>query len=215
MTFNARIVQARLTAMGLNPGPIDGLWGPKTAAALNDGLGKSHSHLKDAKGLFHPSGLHTIIGHWTAGATGLIELELRAYHRLVDARGHVFAGHHAPEANINTSDGQYAPHTAAMNTGAISVSMDAMANAQERPFYPGTNPITKEQLAGFVEEIATLADTYDIPISRWTVLSHAEVQPTLGVKQRNKWDICWIPGMVAPGDAVEVGDVIRDMVRAA
>jgi len=47
------------------------------------------------------------------------------------------------------------------------------------------------------------------------VLTHAEVQPTLGVRQRGKWDITWLPGMEAPGDPIDVGDVLRAKISAA
>ena len=56
---------------------------------------------------------------------------------------------------------------------------------------------------------------YGIPITRATVLTHAEVQPTLGVRQRGKWDITWLPGMSAPGDPIDLGDVLRARISAA
>lgn len=52
-------------------------------------------------------------------------------------------------------------------------------------------------------------------MTRRTVLSHAEVQPTLGIRQRGKWDIAWLPGMAKPGDPVAVGDRLREQVAAA
>ena len=52
-------------------------------------------------------------------------------------------------------------------------------------------------------------------MTRQTILSHAEVQPTLGVKQRGKWDIAWIPGMAGPDDPVKVGDRLRALISGA
>ena len=43
-------------------------------------------------------------------------------------------------------------------------------------------------------------------------MSHSEVQPTLGIRQKQKWDINWLPDMAAPGDPITVGDRIRAMV---
>ena len=45
-------------------------------------------------------------------------------------------------------------------------------------------------------------------------MSHAEVQPTLKIAQRGKWDIIWLPGMTQPGDPVRVGDHIRGLIKA-
>ena len=58
-----------------------------------------------------------------------------------------------------------------------------------------------------------LSDRYDIPITPETILTHAEVEPTLGVKQRGKWDITWLPDMDQAGNAVAVGDLLRQKVR--
>ncbi|MFN7881706.1 MAG: hypothetical protein ACK5PF_01635, partial [bacterium] len=51
--------------------------------------------------------------------------------------------------------------------------------------------------------------------TRETVLTHAEVEPTLKIKQRGKWDITWLPDMKAPGDPVTVGDNLRAQITAA
>ncbi|MBL4917304.1 hypothetical protein [Szabonella alba] len=51
-------------------------------------------------------------------------------------------------------------------------------------------------------------------MSRFSTLSHSEIQPTLGIWQNQKWDINWLPGMDAPGDPITVGDKIRALVEA-
>jgi len=119
----------------------------------------------------------------------------------------------APESNADCRDGSYAAHTRAANSGAIGVSLDAMGGAVESPFNPGKYPITWPQLNRMAVEVANLCDTYDIPVSRYSVLTHAEIQPTLGIRQRWKWDITWLPDMSKPGDPIAVGDRIRDMIR--
>lgn len=153
-----------------------------------------------------------IILHWTAGAYGVIDLEREHYHFIIDRDGRVVPGKYKPEANLNVSDGNYAAHTRNCNTGSIGVAIDAMAGAKERPFNPGSAPITPAQLDGMAALCVDLCQTYGIPVSPTTVLSHAEVQGTLGIKQRNKWDITWLPGMKAPGSAKAVGDELRRMI---
>ncbi len=212
MRFTTRDLQARAAALGCDPGPIDGIDGPRTRAALEAAL--AARGVKSLSELFHPSGLHRIILHWPAGARGVIEEERRHYHLIVGHDLQVYAGHLAPEANADCSDGVYAAHTRALNTGSIGVALDGMAGAQERPFDPGPAPITWEQIKVMAPLVADLCLTYDIPVSRYSVLTHAEVQPTLGVWQRQKWDITWLPGMSSPGDTIEVGDDLRRRISA-
>ncbi|KZL25607.1 peptidoglycan recognition protein family protein [Pseudovibrio sp. WM33] len=213
MTYTTRDIQARLAALGYDPGPIDGLDGLKTRAAIAEAL--KARNVKRVEELFHTSGLHRIILHWTAGADGLIELERQHYHLIIDREGRTHAGALKPEANANCLDGSYAAHTRALNTGSIGVALDAMADAKHSPFEPGKYPITQVQVQALVETVADLCETYQIPVSPYSVLTHAEVQPTLGVKQRSKWDIAWLPDMALPGEPVEVGDKLRSLFTAA
>jgi hypothetical protein len=74
--------------------------------------------------------------------------------------------------------------------------------------------MTAAQLDAMAEEVARLCIAHDIPVTRWSVLTHAEVQPTLGIAQRQKWDVLVLPGMARPGDPFEVGDRIRAMITA-
>ena len=155
-----------------------------------------------------------IIMHWTAGSHNVGTSDKKHYHFIVDGAGKVHAGNHTPEDNLNTSDGKYAAHTLNANTGSIGVAVAAMHAAKDRPFHPGNYPITDNQLSAFVKLVADLSEKYDIPVERETILTHAEVQPTLGIKQRGKWDITWLPGMFEPEHPVSVGDDIREMIRA-
>ncbi len=155
-----------------------------------------------------------IIIHWTGGRYDANASDRRHYHAIVQGDGSTVLGDHLPEANESTADGRYAAHTRALNTGSIGLAMAGMIHAREHPFSAGPQPILSSQLAAFVALVADFADNYSIPITPQTVLTHAEVQPTLGVWQRGKWDITWLPGMTGPGDAVEVGDRLREMVRA-
>ncbi len=159
--------------------------------------------------------LKRVVMHWTAGSHKPSGLDLDHYHFVIDGNGQCRAGKHKPEGNISTKDGAYAAHTRNLNTGSIGVAVAAMLNATERPFYTGPFPITERQLAAFVRLVAGLCEKYDIPVTPQTVLTHAEVQPTLGVAQRGKWDITWLPGMSGAGDPVAVGNVLRALVQAA
>jgi hypothetical protein len=142
-------------------------------------------------------------------------VEADSYHFIISADGSVTTGIPVERNRAPLVNGAYAAHTLNCNTDSIGISVDAMAGAQERPFVPGPYPITDAQLAGMIRCAAEQAKKYGIPVSRKTILSHAEVQTTLGIKQRQKWDIMWIPGMGAPGDPVRVGDVLRARIADA
>jgi len=88
-----------------------------------------------------------------------------------------------------------------------------MHNAHQAPFSRGKYPVRQEQLDAFVRLVASVAAKYGIPITRKTVLMHSEVQQTLGITQRCKWDLNWLPGMNGPADPHEVGDILRDLIR--
>ena len=153
--------------------------------------------------------------HWTAGGHKASAVDKKHYHFLIEGSGKVVPGDHNPEVNRSTSDGLYVAHTRRANTGAIGVTVCAMLGARERPFSAGRYPITDAQADALVGLVADLADTYNIPVTRTTVLTHAEVQPTLGIAQRGKWDIMWLPGMSEPDDPVKVGDELRFRIKSA
>jgi hypothetical protein len=141
----------------------------------------------------------------------------RHYHYIVEGDGTVVAGNSPVSANLriaNPNDGStYAAHTAGANTGSIGVSMAAMRGAKERPFDPGPSPITGPQVEAFVRLVARLSVEYGIPVTPTTVLTHAEVQPNLGIPQRNKWDITWLPGRAGVSAPSVIGDHLRTLIR--
>lgn len=206
-----RDIQARLAALGMDPGPIDNMDGPKTrhAAATFKRI-RGHAIEDD----FHYSGLHRIIWHWPVSGEGVSSGDRDHYHFVVGHDLRVVDGRLPPEANADTRTA-YVAHTRALNTGSIGVAIDGMAGATYSPFSPGTAPFTMDMVRVMAELTARLCIAYNIPVSKWTTLSHAEVQPTLNVPQNGKWDIAWLPDMDGPGDPVEVGERIRQMVRAA
>jgi len=155
-----------------------------------------------------------IVFHWTAGGPRASALDRIHYHYLIQNDGSTVLGTHQPMDNLNTKDGNYAAHTLNANTGRIGVAMCGMMGAVERPFMAGASPITWGQVNALCALLADLCRRYQIPVTRQTVLSHAEVQPTLGIAQKGKWDVAWLPGMAAVGNPVEIGDRIRaDVVK--
>jgi len=160
--------------------------------------------------------MQRIIWHWTAGGHKANGTDKRHYHFIIEGDGTIVEGNHPPEANAvirSPNDGStYAAHTRGLNAGSIGIALAAMRGAIERPFSAGPSPITQAQLDALARLTARLCTQYGIPLQRDTVLTHAEVQPTLKVAQRGKWDICWVPGMSGVGDPVAVGDGLRDRV---
>ena len=203
MSIDVRARQARAKALGFDPGPIDGIDGPRTQAAVAEA-----ARALGAKGLpfVHASGITRLALHWTGGGYRPSALDRKHYHVLIDGDGAVHFAH-PPETRL--------AHTRNANTGAVGIALCAMAGAVERPFHEGSAPIRPEQLAALARVARHLCGQFNIPVTRWSVLSHAEVQPTLGVKQAGKWDIAWLPGMREPGDPVTVGDTLRAMIRQA
>ena len=123
-------------------------------------------------------------------------------------------GDHAISDNLNCADDDYAAHTRGTNTGSIGVSLACMAGAIEAPFNAGKYPMTRQQWDGIIQGIAQLCKFYKIPVTPETVLSHAQVQKTLGIKQAGKWDftrLAFDPSVVG---AKACGDRMRSEVSA-
>lgn len=155
-----------------------------------------------------------VVIHWTAGTNGVSAADRQHYHRIIDGEGSVFVGVWPIEANEEIKPGPvtYAAHTLNCNTGAIGVALCGMEGAIEAPFSAGLYPINELQLRAAAQVVADLCAQYGIPVTPRTVLTHAEVQPTLGIAQRGKWDIArlpWRPDLVGPR---QVGDHIRALV---
>jgi len=204
-----RALQHALLGLDYDPGPADGIDGPRTraAAAL---FGKRGAPAPALGGI----GLTRIIWHWTAGTYAVSATDRMRYHFIIDGDGTVAAGDRKPEDNISATDGTYAAHTRGANTGSIGVSVAAMHRAMERPFDAGAYPIKPVQIDALVRLSADLSRRYGIKPTPATMLSHAEVPITLGIKQAGKWDISWLPGMAAPQDPFGIGNILRARVAA-
>ena len=153
-----------------------------------------------------------VILHWTAGTNAVSALDREHYHFIVAGDGAIVPGKYGVAANDSTKDGDgYAAHTLGCNTGSIGVALAGMAGAVEQPFYAGKFPITALQWNAAAALVAALCIHYQIKVTPKTVLSHAEVEPTLGVKQRGKWDIARLPWNGLKG-AVACGHAFRTLV---
>lgn len=152
-----------------------------------------------------------IILHWTGGGPSPSQVDLDAYHCLLDQHGKRFFGKHAPEANDNIKDGHYARHAGGFNTGSLGMGLCGMHDAKEHPFDAGKWPITPVQLNEACTWAAELLIGYRLPVTRDTCMLHSEVRPRYGAGIY-KWDVNWFPGMLKPGDPIQMGDLFRKHV---
>lgn len=158
------------------------------------------------------SKMSKIIAHWSAGSYTVSEVDKEHYHFIWDGDGVVHRGDHEVTDNESSSDNDYAAHTKNCNTGAIGVSLACMQNAVESPFNSGPYPMRKAQWLAMCRGIAQLCAFYKIKVTPQTVLSHGEVQGTLGIAQNGKWDytrLSWAPEVQG---AKACGDLMREQV---
>jgi len=199
---------------------VDGVAGPLTLEALFaeeepkvqvNPVGKSSI----PKAWMPKADIDRVIIHWTAGSHQASKTDREHYHILWEFDGTAIRG--IPTIDKNDADGAksgYAAHTLNCNTGSIGVSMCCMAGAIESPFKVGSAPMTKEQWDAMISGVADLCKQYGIPVTDRTVLTHAEVQGTLGIKQRGKWDITRLAFNPSVVGAKACGDLLRRSVAA-
>jgi hypothetical protein len=220
MSFNRtnRDFQVRVNSLGILKEPlvVDDQNGPKTQQAVAQAM--AYMKVTQAEKIFHPAGLNRIHLHWTAGdylvtpVPGLNNDEADHYNEVFDVNGKMFSGVPALDQATYVSGVRGASHTLSANTGAIGLSVACMGNASYSGSVanPGKWPINWVQIDAMLKKAAEYCLLYDIRVSKWTVLSHAEVQPTLNIAQRGKWDIMVLPDnpkLVL--DPVKAGDILR------
>ena len=159
-----------------------------------------------------PAAMRRIIVHWTAGGYQANDVDRAAYHILVEESGKLVRGTHSIDSNLSTADGDYAAHTFMCNTGSIGVSMCCMRDCVQSPFSPGKSPMTQRQWTTMLEVVAQLCRRYGIDVTPTTVLGHGEVQRTLGIKQKSKWDPMALPWN-RKLEPEAVGALLREGVR--
>ena len=152
-----------------------------------------------------------IVFHWTAGGPTANREDRLHYHYIIEQTGKIVLGINTVADNDDTGDGYYAAHTRNANTRRIGVAAAGMAGSVERPFHPGTSPITHGQYEICCRVIAELCSHYNIPVTPQTVLNHGEVEQILNIPQRGKWDVMVLPW--APALSWEqVGKKFRERV---
>lgn len=159
-----------------------------------------------------------VIMHWTAGVNKASEFDRGHYHILINDDGKLVRGIPVISGNAviaSQRKGQTAHHTLNCNTGSIGISLACMGGSQENPFKPGDWPMTRAQWDAMVLAIADLCEFYGIPVTPKTVLSHAEVQANLNIKQRGKWDFTRLAFDLSVRGAKACGDKARREVQAA
>ena len=218
-------LQRRLSSLGFDPGPADGLIGPSTLRAVNAALDRLPGTAAAPAPAPAPqtivpadwmpwAQMSRVIVHWTAGGNKASATDKKHYHILIEGDGKVVRGDPSIVLNQAPAKTGYAAHTLNCNSGSIGVSLCGMAGAVESPFNPGKSPITMQQWAVLPQVLAALCRRYSIPVTPSTVLSHAEVQGTLGIKQNGKWDIARLPFDPSIKGAKAIGDQFRAGTKA-
>ncbi len=156
--------------------------------------------------------MNRVTWHHTGGGFTPSAVDLKAYHRLIDGDGNVHDGDHEIEDNApgrKLVAGQYAAHTRGLNSGNIGLSVCSMAGGDwSKPRASRAFP-RPEQIDVLIRETALLCRQYGIVPSRQHTLSHAEVEPTLHVKQKQKWDFDYQIREVDSRDPQAIGDELR------
>lgn len=211
MNYTVRDYQSRVNALkGKEILKIDGMSGPNTKKAISDLM--QELNVKDKRDLFHSSGLHRIIWHWSASTYEVTPSVLSHYNDVFDYKGNHYEGAARAEhqANYDWRNGIGVSHTRNCNTGAIGLSVSAMHGARGWPSLEwGNFPLTWEGIDAMLERTAEYSQVFNIPITPWSIMSHAEVEDTLGIPQKNKWDFMVLPGYTKVKNAREVGDELR------
>jgi hypothetical protein len=127
-----------------------------------------------------PGAVQRIIIHWTAGNYKPSLFDRAHYHFTVPGDGIPLRGPVAP--------GAYLPHTRALNSGSVGLSICAMAGAVEgkRPYKV---PVSHLQWERAAQAAAEICHAYGLRVTSRTVLCHSEVTQTYGIVQRGKWDV--------------------------
>lgn len=211
MNFTTRDLQARINALyNSKVLDVDGISGPMTRNYTQ--LAMNLRGVKTPRELFGDEGLHRIHWHWTASGYKVTYDVARHYNDVFDEKGNQYDGGARPEHQAAYSVARKigVSHTLNANTGAIGLAVAAMRGAEGWPSLMwGDSPLTWPGIDAMLVQTAEYCKEFDIPVSRWSTLSHAEIEPTLGITQRAKWDFRVLPGYPSVMDAQEVGDILR------
>lgn len=159
--------------------------------------------------------MRRIIWHHTGGSYQPSTEDQRAYHFVITGDGEIVEGDFAPDANTGRlRPGRYAPHVASLNTGSIGIAICCMGDGRWRNPSAATLFPRPVQVEAMLRQTAILCDRYGIKPFQRSTLSHAEVEPTLGVAQSGKWDFDYDPrGVRDTRNPVAIGDELRRDLR--
>ena len=149
--------------------------------------------------------LKKITFHWTGGTYVPNNVDLNAYHFLIDGEGKVHNGTHKPEDNLNCKDGHYARHCGGGNTGNIGIAICSMWNT--------AYPIKRIQIESACKLAAELSERYGIRITDKSIVTHAEFgKANPHTTSYGKIDINNLPCVAVYG-VENVGKWIRNKVN--
>lgn len=157
-----------------------------------------------------------ITAHHTGGPYTPTGKDLASYPICIDGDGRSHQGIHPLDANSadrQLTAGDYYAHTWKLNSGNFGIAVCCMGKgAWDDPrgstrFFPHPR-----QIDALIREAAKWCAELKIPVTGRTVLSHAEVEPVLGVKQKQKWDYDYQIRNTAGRDPVAIFDEIRQEV---
>jgi hypothetical protein len=212
MNYTVRDLQGRVNALNpTSPIDVDGMRGPGTRGAVTSTL--IRLGLKEESELFHDSGLHRIIWHWSGGLKVPTKEDLKHYNDMHDHEGNSYDGAARAEhqANYDWRKGVGVSHSRNCNTGTIGQAVAGMHGAEGWPTLKWhSHAITWPGIDSMLERSAEYCKEFDIPVTKWSTLSHAEIEQTLGIKQNNKWDYMVLPGDSSVRNAVVIGNILRN-----
>lgn len=161
-----------------------------------------------------PATVKGINVHWTAGPPISRPDEADHYHAILNQDLTVAKGRYSPKDNEDTLDKIYAAHTLGNNRFRYGYSLAGMRGAKQSPFNPGPSPITEAQWSRAMIHLAQLCKFYGVKVTPQTLLTHAEVEKILGIKQKAKWDIAVLPWQADKWNTAEkVGNLMRAEVK--
>lgn len=158
-----------------------------------------------------------ITAHHTGGGHKPNATDLAAYPICIDGDGQPHQGRLPILANAvgrKLVAGQYYPHTRGLNSGNLGIAICAMAggdwgNPRGSRAFPRL-----VQIDALIDEMAKRCREFGITPSRQHTLSHAEVEPTLGVKQKQKWDFDYQIRNTTGRNPITIFDEIRQEVSS-
>jgi hypothetical protein len=174
---------------------VDGMNGPNTRRQVS--LVQEYLGVDNKIDIFDPSGITRIHWHWTVSGYSVTPQTVKHYNGVFDCEGNEYDGGSPPQHQANYGYNMGVSHTLNANTGSVGLAVACLAGVKpdwgSMTVKQGKYPITWNSLDSMLEKTMELCKLYNIYPSPWTTLTHAEIQPNLGIRQRGKWDIQILP----------------------